>query len=86
MLPYLGKKWRQSNIHVVSAIYEHLRPEPVETWLVSKHRDADVDDEASWEDLLERFEQEEAGMSSGYSSWDEGQRGCGHFPDLERPV
>ena len=98
MLPYLGKKWRQNNIHVVSSIFEHVRPEPIESWLVARQRDSLDDEDESWENILAQCE-EESGMSSGYSSFSEEAPfhvasgassaqslpvGVSHFPDLEK--
>ncbi|KAJ3085787.1 Factor arrest protein 11 [Quaeritorhiza haematococci] len=42
-IPYLGRKWRSSNMRVITAIYMHLRPCLKEDYL-SGDQDVDVDD------------------------------------------
>jgi len=76
MLPYLGKKWRQNNIHIVSAVYEKVKPESFETWLVACKKD-DFDEDPTWGDMATDVGVE-MGLesdSSGYeSSCSEGYR------------
>ncbi|KAJ9604718.1 Factor arrest protein 11 [Cladophialophora chaetospira] len=43
-VPYCGRKWRQSNMRVITAIYLHCRPELRDEWLAGMH-DATVEGE-----------------------------------------
>jgi hypothetical protein len=43
-VPYCGRKWRQSNMRVITAIYLHCRPELRDDWLAGMH-DASVEGE-----------------------------------------
>ncbi len=43
-VPYCGRKWRQSNMRVITAIYLHCRPELRDEWLAGMH-DASVEGE-----------------------------------------
>ena len=36
-VPYCGRKWRQSNMRVITAIYLHCRPELRDEWLAGMH-------------------------------------------------
>jgi len=36
-VPYCGRKWRQSNMRVITAIYLHCRPELRDEWLAGLH-------------------------------------------------
>jgi Domain of unknown function (DUF3402) len=36
-VPYCGRKWRQSNMKVITAIYLHCRPELRDEWLAGMH-------------------------------------------------
>ncbi|KAL4726088.1 Factor arrest protein 11 [Fusarium chlamydosporum] len=42
-VPYCGRKWRQSNMRVITAIYLHCRPELRDEWLAGSDVDAEVD-------------------------------------------
>lgn len=42
-VPYCGRKWRQSNMRVITAIYLHCRPELKDEWLAGSDVDAEVD-------------------------------------------
>lgn len=42
-VPYCGRKWRQSNMRVITAVYLHCRPELRDDWLLSADVDSDVD-------------------------------------------
>ncbi|KAK2065615.1 N1221-domain-containing protein [Colletotrichum caudatum] len=42
-VPYCGRKWRQSNMRVITAVYLHCRPELRDEWLAGSDVDADVD-------------------------------------------
>jgi len=43
-VPYCGRKWRQSNMRVITAIYLHCRPELRDEWLAGMH-DTNVEGE-----------------------------------------
>ena len=43
-VPYCGRKWRQSNMRVITAIYLHCRPELRDEWLAGMH-DSNVEGE-----------------------------------------
>ncbi|KAL7274137.1 Factor arrest protein 11 [Rhizina undulata] len=45
-VPYCGRKWRQSNMRVITSIYMYIRPELREDWLAGGDVDAEV--EESW--------------------------------------
>jgi Domain of unknown function (DUF3402) len=42
-VPYCGRKWRQTNMRVITAVYLHCRPELRDDWLLSAEVDADVE-------------------------------------------
>jgi hypothetical protein len=42
-VPYCGRKWRQTNMRVITAVYLHCRPELRDDWLLSTDVDADVE-------------------------------------------
>ncbi|KAM0346029.1 hypothetical protein ACHAPU_005790 [Fusarium lateritium] len=42
-VPYCGRKWRQSNMRVITAIYLHCRPDLKDEWLAGSDVDAEVD-------------------------------------------
>jgi hypothetical protein len=42
-VPYCGRKWRQGNMRVITAVYLHCRPELRDDWLLSADVDADVE-------------------------------------------
>ncbi len=43
-VPYCGRKWRQSNMRVITAIYLHCRPELRDDWLAGSDVDAEVEE------------------------------------------
>ncbi|KKY19129.1 putative pheromone-dependent cell cycle arrest protein far11 [Phaeomoniella chlamydospora] len=43
-VPYCGRKWRQSNMRVITAIYLHCRPELRDDWLAGMH-DSNIEGE-----------------------------------------
>ena len=43
-VPYCGRKWRQSNMRVITAIYLHCRPELRDEWLAGMH-DSNIEGE-----------------------------------------
>ncbi|KAL3957740.1 hypothetical protein ACCO45_008318 [Purpureocillium lilacinum] len=42
-VPYCGRKWRQSNMRVITAVYLHCRPELRDEWLAGSDVDAEVE-------------------------------------------
>lgn len=42
-VPYCGRKWRQSNMRVITAVYLHCRPDLRDEWLAGSDVDAEVD-------------------------------------------
>ncbi|KAK1826084.1 hypothetical protein QBC39DRAFT_30127 [Podospora conica] len=42
-VPYCGRKWRQSNMRVITAVYLHCRPELRDEWLAGSYLDVDVE-------------------------------------------
>ncbi|PFH59318.1 hypothetical protein XA68_12519 [Ophiocordyceps unilateralis] len=42
-VPYCGRKWRQSNMRVITSVYLHCRPELRDEWLAGSDVDADVE-------------------------------------------
>jgi hypothetical protein len=42
-VPYCGRKWRQGNMRVITAVYLHCRPELRDDWLLSADVDNDVE-------------------------------------------
>ncbi|KAF2744311.1 N1221-domain-containing protein [Sporormia fimetaria CBS 119925] len=51
-VPYCGRKWRQSNMRVITAVYLHCRPELRDDWLAGSDVDADVDESMPLEKAL----------------------------------
>ncbi|EON61739.1 hypothetical protein W97_00955 [Coniosporium apollinis CBS 100218] len=43
-VPYCGRKWRQGNMRVITAVYLHVRPELREEWLTGGDVDGEVDE------------------------------------------
>ncbi|RKF63331.1 Factor arrest protein 11 [Erysiphe neolycopersici] len=43
-VPYYGRKWRQGNMRIITAIYLHCRPELRDDWLTGCDINADVED------------------------------------------
>ncbi|KAK6189308.1 hypothetical protein LQW54_013397 [Pestalotiopsis sp. IQ-011] len=43
-VPYCGRKWRQSNMRVITAVYLHCRPELRDEWLAGSDVDAEVEE------------------------------------------
>lgn len=41
-VPFCGRKWRQANMNVITAVYLHCRPELREEWLAGMDVDAEV--------------------------------------------
>ncbi|GAA5942331.1 uncharacterized protein JCM15063_002973 [Sporobolomyces koalae] len=51
-VPYCGRKWRQSNMKVITAIYLHVRPDLRDEWLAGVDIDADVEESLPHEQAL----------------------------------
>ncbi|GAA6059340.1 hypothetical protein JCM10212_003238 [Sporobolomyces blumeae] len=51
-VPYCGRKWRQSNMKVITAIYLHVRPDLRDEWLSGVDVDADVEESLPHEQAL----------------------------------
>ncbi|KAJ5718302.1 hypothetical protein N7488_003948 [Penicillium malachiteum] len=51
-VPYCGRKWRQSNMRVITAIYLYCRPELRDDWLSGSDVDADVEEALPLEQAL----------------------------------
>ncbi|KAK4162773.1 hypothetical protein QBC43DRAFT_345624 [Cladorrhinum sp. PSN259] len=51
-VPYCGRKWRQSNMRVITAIYLHCRPELRDEWLAGSDIDAEVEEALPLEQAL----------------------------------
>lgn len=51
-VPYCGRKWRQSNMRVITAVYLHCRPELRDEWLAGSDIDAEVDSALPLEQAL----------------------------------
>ncbi|GAA94758.1 uncharacterized protein L969DRAFT_94615 [Mixia osmundae IAM 14324] len=51
-VPYCGRKWRQSNMKVITGIYLHLRPDLREEWLTTVDLDGDIEDSLPHEQAL----------------------------------
>ena len=51
-VPYCGRKWRQSNMRVITSIYLHCRPELRDDWLAGGDVDADVEEALPQEEAL----------------------------------
>ncbi|KHJ30156.1 putative required for hyphal anastomosis [Erysiphe necator] len=51
-VPFYGRKWRQGNMRVITAIYLHCRPELRDDWLAGCDINADVEDALPLEQAL----------------------------------
>lgn len=51
-VPYYGRKWRQGNMRIITAIYLHCRPELRDDWLAGCDINADVEDALPLEQAL----------------------------------
>ncbi|GAA6052338.1 hypothetical protein JCM3770_007259 [Rhodotorula araucariae] len=51
-VPYCGRKWRQANMKVITAIYLHCRPDLRDEWLAGVDVDADVEESLPQEQAL----------------------------------
>ena len=51
-VPYCGRKWRQGNMRVITAVYLHCRPELRDEWLAGSDVDAEVEEAVPLEQAL----------------------------------
>ncbi|KAB5563366.1 required for hyphal anastomosis [Coniochaeta sp. 2T2.1] len=51
-VPYCGRKWRQSNMRVITAVYLHCRPELRDEWLAGSDVDVEVEQALPLEQAL----------------------------------
>ncbi|KAK4193150.1 hypothetical protein QBC35DRAFT_482764 [Podospora australis] len=51
-VPYCGRKWRQSNMRVITAVYLYCRPELRDEWLAGSDIDTEVDQALPLEQAL----------------------------------
>lgn len=51
-VPYCGRKWRQTNMRVITAVYLTCRPELRDDWLAGSDVDAEVDEAVPLEQAL----------------------------------
>lgn len=51
-VPYCGRKWRQTNMRVITAVYLHCRPELRDDWLAGSDVDAEVEEALPLEQAL----------------------------------
>ncbi|KAH8695124.1 transmembrane hyphal anastomosis protein Ham2/Far11 [Talaromyces proteolyticus] len=51
-VPYCGRKWRQTNMRVITAIYLYCRPELRDDWLAGSDVDAEVEEALPLEQAL----------------------------------
>ncbi|KAF2016560.1 N1221-domain-containing protein [Aaosphaeria arxii CBS 175.79] len=51
-VPYCGRKWRQTNMRVITAVYLTCRPELRDDWLAGSDVDAEVDESVPLEQAL----------------------------------
>ncbi|KZF21395.1 N1221-domain-containing protein [Xylona heveae TC161] len=51
-VPYCGRKWRQSNMRVITAVYLHCRPDLRDDWLAGSDIDAEVEEALPLEQAL----------------------------------
>lgn len=51
-VPYCGRKWRQGNMRVITAVYLHCRPELRDDWLAGSDVDAEVEESLPLEQAL----------------------------------
>ncbi|CAK7267097.1 Factor arrest protein 11 [Sporothrix epigloea] len=51
-VPYCGRKWRQSNMRVITAIYLHCRPDLRDEWLAGSNVDGEVESSLPLEQAL----------------------------------
>lgn len=51
-VPYCGRKWRQGNMRVITAVYLHCKPELRDDWLAGSDVDAEVEEALPLEQAL----------------------------------
>ncbi|OLL22366.1 Factor arrest protein 11 [Neolecta irregularis DAH-3] len=78
-IPYCGRKWRSSNMRVITSIYLHCRPDLREDWLSGLDVEADIDDALPQEHALRA-------VIEGYNvrRYPSGMKALGYHTKLER--
>jgi hypothetical protein len=56
-VPYCGRKWRQGNMRVITAVYLYCRPELRDDWLAGSDVDAEVEESLPLEQALRALTQ-----------------------------
>src|SRR2546429_7725074 len=56
-VPYCGRKWRQGNMRVITAVYLYCRPELRDDWLAGSDVDAEVEEAQPLEQALRALTQ-----------------------------
>lgn len=51
-VPYCGRKWRQANMRVITAVYLHCRPELRDEWLAGNDVEVEMEDSLLHEQAL----------------------------------
>jgi hypothetical protein len=51
-VPYCGRKWRQGNMRVITAVYLHVRPDLRDDWLSGSDVDSEVEQSVPMEQSL----------------------------------
>jgi hypothetical protein len=51
-VPYCGRKWRQGNMRVITAVYLHVRPDLRDDWLSGSDIDGEVEQSIPMEQSL----------------------------------
>ncbi|CAG8570418.1 9115_t:CDS:10 [Funneliformis caledonium] len=51
-IPFIGRKWRQSNMKIITSIYLHCRPDLRDEWIASSDADAEIEDALPQEQSL----------------------------------
>ncbi|CAG8549971.1 7249_t:CDS:10 [Acaulospora morrowiae] len=55
-IPFIGRKWKQSNMKVITSIYLNCRPDLRDEWIASADADAEVEDAVATEPILYGFQ------------------------------
>lgn len=78
-VPFCGRKWRQANMKVITAIYLNCRPDLRDEWLSGADIDGDVEEslpqEQALRGLVKYYNQSRIGSPSNTSSGLSGQQG-----------
>ncbi|CAI2178129.1 10123_t:CDS:10 [Funneliformis geosporum] len=51
-IPFIGRKWRQGNMKIITSIYLHCRPDLRDEWIASSDADAEIEDALPQEQSL----------------------------------